>query len=235
MADDDLQIGGFSIAHLFRHPDGPRVFIRSGIIVIQERAPAKARRRASIGKRRCVFCRKVYYPAKFGITCSMRCSLAYSQQTNRGHLPRPQLSLPRIQTNPNPKLRAGGQTAAVLAVKRRAFCEDSVSAKYLGCSEEEFFGRFESLFTDGMTWENHGSNGWHVGHIIPCALFDLTLEEHKLVCFSWLNLRPEWKSDNLKRGPCLSQDDISSLHPDLKAMALMAGIDLYPRRASRRS
>jgi len=39
----------------------------------------------------------------------------------------------------------------------------------------------ESQFYDGMTWENYGStddkDNWHIDHVSPCELFDLTIEE----------------------------------------------------------
>jgi hypothetical protein len=35
----------------------------------------------------------------------------------------------------------------------------------LGCSIDEFKKYIESLFEDGMTWQNYPA--WHIDHIIP--------------------------------------------------------------------
>jgi len=75
----------------------------------------------------------------------------------------------------------------------------------LGCSLEELTKHFESLFTEGMSWDNYGnpngdhSNSWHIDHIKPCSLFDLTQEEEQRKCFHYSNLQPLWGIDNMKK------------------------------------
>jgi len=59
----------------------------------------------------------------------------------------------------------------------------------LGCSIEDFMIYLESRFEVGMTWQNYGKT-WHVDHIVPCALFDLSRSEHQRRCFHFSNLRP---------------------------------------------
>jgi len=68
----------------------------------------------------------------------------------------------------------------------------------LGCSKKEFTKYFESKFTEGMSWENHGE--WHVDHIRPCCSFNLTNEEEQKACFHYTNLQPLWAKDNLSKG-----------------------------------
>lgn len=48
-----------------------------------------------------------------------------------------------------------------------------------------------------MSWNNYGE--WHIDHIIPCFTFDLSKHEDQLKCFHYLNQRPLWAIDNLKR------------------------------------
>lgn len=55
-------------------------------------------------------------------------------------------------------------------------------------------------FKDGMNWGNYNYNGWHIDHIKPCALFDLSKEEEQKKCFHYTNLQPLWGIDNLKKG-----------------------------------
>lgn len=68
----------------------------------------------------------------------------------------------------------------------------------LGITMDQFFLYMESKFTDGMSWENYGK--WHVDHIKPCALYDLTLETEQAKCFHYTNLQPLWAYDNHVKG-----------------------------------
>jgi hypothetical protein len=70
----------------------------------------------------------------------------------------------------------------------------------LGCSLDYFKGYLESLFLAGMSWENYGRKGWHIDHIKPCVLFDLTIPTQQKECFHYKNLQPLWAIDNLKKG-----------------------------------
>jgi hypothetical protein len=67
--------------------------------------------------------------------------------------------------------------------------------KWIGCSQEELKARFESLFAEGMTWENYGE--WHVDHIRPICSF--TAEEWEQVNH-YTNLQPLWAEDNSRKG-----------------------------------
>jgi hypothetical protein len=58
----------------------------------------------------------------------------------------------------------------------------------------------ESLFRDGMTWDNYGFYGWHIDHIIPCASFNLKNSEEQKRCFHYTNLEPLWGYDNWHKG-----------------------------------
>lgn len=68
----------------------------------------------------------------------------------------------------------------------------------VGCSLLALLKHLEKNFVEGMTWENYGE--WHIDHIIPCASFDLTVEEEQKKCFHYSNLQPLWGIDNLKKG-----------------------------------
>ncbi len=67
--------------------------------------------------------------------------------------------------------------------------------KLLGCSIEEFMKYFETLFQDGMSWENHGK--WHIDHIIPLAAFDLEDPVQLANACHYTNLQPLWAKDNI--------------------------------------
>lgn len=70
----------------------------------------------------------------------------------------------------------------------------------LGCSIDNLKIHLESKFKEGMSWENHGTHGWHIDHIKPCASFDLTDPEQQKICFHYTNMQPLWWWDNLSKG-----------------------------------
>lgn len=62
----------------------------------------------------------------------------------------------------------------------------------------EFKSRIESLFTDGMSWDNYGE--WHIDHIKPIIAFiDEGVFDVDLIN-SIENLQPLWAKDNLSKG-----------------------------------
>jgi hypothetical protein len=68
----------------------------------------------------------------------------------------------------------------------------------IGCSYEELKLHIEKQFTEGMTWDNYGINGWHIDHIKPLAM--ASTEEEIMASNHYLNLQPMWQLDNLKKG-----------------------------------
>ncbi len=72
------------------------------------------------------------------------------------------------------------------------------TTEMLGCSINDFRIYLESKFESGMTWKNYGSV-WHVDHIMPCAIFDLTKPDHQRRCFHFSNMQPLFKEDNLRK------------------------------------
>lgn len=70
--------------------------------------------------------------------------------------------------------------------------------KDLGCSLDSLKGSIESKFKNGMTWGNYGK--WHIDHIKPLALFDLTDRKQLLEAVNFNNLQPLWAFDNRSKG-----------------------------------
>lgn len=74
---------------------------------------------------------------------------------------------------------------------------DGKRFKFLGCSIEHFKQHIESLWSGDMNWENYGkSNGWVLDHIIPCNVFNHSIEQHLHWCWNYRNLRPMKNSEN---------------------------------------
>lgn len=70
------------------------------------------------------------------------------------------------------------------------------------CDREFLIKHIESLWTNGMNWQNHGAgkNKWQIDHIIACDYFDLTKKIEQEQCFHYSNLQPMWGEDNARKG-----------------------------------
>jgi len=79
----------------------------------------------------------------------------------------------------------------------KGFTKGKSSEVLLGCTIQFLKDFLEENFTENMSWDNYGE--WHIDHIKPCALFDLTLEKEQRDCFHYTNLQPLWAKDNLQK------------------------------------
>ena len=78
----------------------------------------------------------------------------------------------------------------------------------LGCTVDELKAHLEKLFQPEMTWENfgHGQGKWTVDHLFPMARANLQDRAHLLAVCNWMNLRPEWFSENVRKGDKVSEE-----------------------------
>jgi hypothetical protein len=81
----------------------------------------------------------------------------------------------------------------------------STMADILGGDYEFFKKWIEEMFTEGMTWENHGE--WHFDHLIPTSYAE-TVEELYELCHH-TNYRPMWGDENVSKGNKLYINEIS--------------------------
>lgn len=98
------------------------------------------------------------------------------------------------------KRRADNPGLRILCLLRSRLCEIMVrkklaTSKSLMLNSTEIRDRMERLWKPGMTWENYGKE-WECDHIRPCAMFDFSIREEAVKCFSVNNLQPLWKSEN---------------------------------------
>lgn len=91
-----------------------------------------------------------------------------------------------------------------VALKRGIKSESTM--KLLGCTIDFFKRYFQSLFTEGMSWEKYMDGEIVIDHIKPCASFDLKNPDEQRKCFHYTNLQPLWELDNLKKGAKLLED-----------------------------
>lgn len=76
--------------------------------------------------------------------------------------------------------------------------KDGDTIEYLGSSIEHLAKWFEYCYDDKMTHENHGEY-WHMDHVLPVNLWDLTDQIHIDFCFHWANLSPLNSSENMSK------------------------------------
>lgn len=84
----------------------------------------------------------------------------------------------------------------------------------IGCTLKEVITCMEKQWTEGMSWNNYGRNGWVIDHKIPISAFNFSSFEHIDFkrCWSLSNLQPMWASDNLRKHDSLN----SSFQPSLR-------------------
>jgi len=67
----------------------------------------------------------------------------------------------------------------------------------IGCKPNELKEHLEKQFKDNMTFENYGE--WEIDHIKPVSIFNFNNENEIFECFSYKNLEPLCKLDNIKK------------------------------------
>ena len=106
----------------------------------------------------------------------------------------------RYKTDPNFRLRVLLRRRIADCIMRKKMSRIYPSMELLGTDIGTARKHLEKQFKNGMTWENHGNNGWHIDHIIPCSSFDLTDPEQQKKCFHYTNLQPLWWKENISKG-----------------------------------
>lgn len=109
----------------------------------------------------------------------------------------------RIKTDINFKLAKTLRTRLKCAIRDDVKVGSAIDD--LGCSIEELRKYLEDRFyrdnktEQMMSWKNHGLHGWHIDHIIPLSLFDLTNREQFFKACHYTNLQPLWAKDNISK------------------------------------
>ena len=92
------------------------------------------------------------------------------------------------------RIKAVFRSAVYHSFKRIGLNKPTNTEKLLGCTTEEAKSYIESLFQEGMSWENYGK--WHIDHIRPVCTFT---EEDIYLMNDIKNLQPLWAEDNFKK------------------------------------
>jgi hypothetical protein len=105
----------------------------------------------------------------------------------------------RKSNDPLYKLIANFRTAIYQVLKENNLNKNGHYFEILKYTPEQLIEHLESLFTDGMSWENYGE--WHVDHILPITHFNITEpgDEEFMKCWCLENLQPMWGEENIKK------------------------------------
>jgi len=79
--------------------------------------------------------------------------------------------------------------------KKKGVIRTKSASDLFGCTGNELREHIESLFKEGMCWDNHGE--WHLDHIRPISSFENPMDPE---CWSYKNIQPLWAAENLKKG-----------------------------------
>jgi hypothetical protein len=78
----------------------------------------------------------------------------------------------------------------------------------VGWTLSELLVRLESLFQEGMSWDNYGrlaggyDNSWEIDHTTPKSHFSFSSVDDKdfKKCWALSNLQPKWAKENRQKG-----------------------------------
>lgn len=91
---------------------------------------------------------------------------------------------------------------------RRVLKENKIGKRtkdFIDYNMQELKNHLESLWQEGMSWENYNYYGWHMDHIRPISSFNFFNEDGSIYveevkkCMSLKNLQPLWWEDNLRK------------------------------------
>jgi len=111
----------------------------------------------------------------------------------------------RKLTDPNFAIKSHLRSRLSDMVRDGRCSKESSALALTGVTIEELRLHIERKFKRGMSWKNYGAV-WHIDHIIPCSKFDLTDPRQQAICFNYLNLRPLWARENLRKNNRILED-----------------------------
>ena len=123
--------------------------------------------------------------------------------------------LDRKKKNPMIRIANNLRSGLLHAIKNEY--KSGSAVRDLGCSIDELKNRFELLFYthpktgEEMTWDNYGEK-WHIDHIVPLIVFDLTIGDHLIFACHYTNLQPLWMEHNeSKKDKIMTWQEIEEL------------------------
>lgn len=131
---------------------------------------------------------------------------------NRGRVNELQRKYNKKRDKADPKRRLRQSITAGVYDSIKKGWKSKRTFELLGYSLEDLKRHLESLFQEGMTFENYGE--WHIDHKIPISVFNFDKPEQIDFkrCWALENLQPMWAKENLRK----SAKILSAFQPSLK-------------------
>lgn len=101
------------------------------------------------------------------------------------------------------------------------------SLKLIDCDTDFLKDWLQYNFKEGMTLDNYGTY-WHVDHVIPCAKFNLEIDDEIKHCFRWTNLQPLEASENISKQAKINETEITEHYNKVKCYATAKNIKIEP-------
>lgn len=95
----------------------------------------------------------------------------------------------------NARSRAYGLLKTALNGKPLKHCS---TLEFFGCTLDFLKDHLRARYKPGMTDGNYGKE-WHLDHIKPCSLFDLTDKVQFKECWHYSNLQPLWAHESIAK------------------------------------
>lgn len=148
----------------------------------------------------CLFCKNDFISLRANHKlCSRRCKNAQWYLDNMVHKKAKTTIYHKTRPLVDERFRLARNLRKRLRTALRDNFKTGSAVEDLGCSIDDFKIYLESKFTDGMSWDSYGRQGWHIDHILPLSKFDLSdPNELKKACH-FTNLQPMWWKDNLRK------------------------------------
>jgi hypothetical protein len=126
----------------------------------------------------------------------------------------------RRKDDPEYRLACNTRARVSRSLRRWVEGEHPHTLSLIGCDWDKLGVHLESLFVEGMTWDNMGKGGWHIDHYVPINYFDLDSENKQRICFNYLNLRPLWEKENLSKHDSLPSDYLEHIQKIKDSLSL---------------
>lgn len=121
----------------------------------------------------------------------------YLREYNKAHLEERRIKeRERIAADPIYRFKTSVRKMICCSFSRKGKVKSRKAEDILGCTIDDFILYLQSLFVDGMSFENHGK--WHIDHIVPLAT--AKTEEDIIKLCHYTNLQPLWAHDNISKG-----------------------------------
>jgi hypothetical protein len=143
----------------------------------------------------CKECRKI--ETKLNYTKNKKRYNLQSTEWNKKNKEKRKIITKKHKKIPQIRFKENIRHRVYLFLKNEKVCKNKKTIEILGCGYDFLRKYLEERFSDGMSWENYGINGWHVDHIIPLSFAKTKDEIYKLCHYT--NLQPLWSLDNLKK------------------------------------